>query len=121
MQYQNVVRDFAERTKKNLEAIDRPHARGSEVYETTQRLRARCPVPIQVDRVVFDVWIGQPVDEGAILKRVEVQPKKAHNDVFFKSMLSGAQHQSPPSRRWALGSAGDSKHGCLLRVQGGSF
>ena len=36
MMYENVIRDFAIRTKKNLEIIERLHKNGMEAYETTQ-------------------------------------------------------------------------------------
>ncbi|WP_027177116.1 HEPN family nuclease [Desulfovibrio aminophilus] len=40
MEYRDVVRDFAERTKKNLETIDRLRDLGEEVYETTQLINS---------------------------------------------------------------------------------
>jgi len=36
MMYKEVIQDFARRTRKNLEAIDRLHAEGRQVYEVTQ-------------------------------------------------------------------------------------
>jgi hypothetical protein len=36
MMYEEVIRDFAWRTRKNLETIDRLHAEGQETYEVTQ-------------------------------------------------------------------------------------
>lgn len=36
MMYEDVIRDFAQRTKTNLDAIDRLRANGQEVYEVTQ-------------------------------------------------------------------------------------
>jgi len=36
MDYQDVIREFAERTQKNLHAIEHLLKNGSEVYETTQ-------------------------------------------------------------------------------------
>ena len=36
MMYEDVIRDFAIRTKKNLEIIERLHKNGMEAYETTQ-------------------------------------------------------------------------------------
>lgn len=40
MEYQDVVRDFAVRTKKNLQAVEHLLAQGSEVYETTQLINS---------------------------------------------------------------------------------
>jgi len=36
--YTKVITDFAERTKKNLAAIDRLQGKGEDVFETTQLL-----------------------------------------------------------------------------------
>jgi hypothetical protein len=36
MMYEEVIRDFAFRTRMNLETIDRLHAEGKEAYEVTQ-------------------------------------------------------------------------------------
>lgn len=36
MMYEDIVRDFAERTRKNLKAIERLLADNQDVYETTQ-------------------------------------------------------------------------------------
>ena len=36
MMYENVVRDFAARTRKNLRVIEHLEADGQEVYEVTQ-------------------------------------------------------------------------------------
>jgi hypothetical protein len=36
MMYEDVIRDFANRTKKNLAAIEQLHLDGAEVFETTQ-------------------------------------------------------------------------------------
>jgi hypothetical protein len=36
MMYEEIIRDFARRTRKNLAVIDRLHAEGHEVYEVTQ-------------------------------------------------------------------------------------
>ena len=40
MDYHDVVRDFAERTKKNLHTIERLRAEGEEVYESTQLINS---------------------------------------------------------------------------------
>ena len=40
MNYGDVVRDFARRTRANLEAIDRLKSQGHEVYETTQLINS---------------------------------------------------------------------------------
>ena len=40
MEYQDLVRDFAERTKKNLEAIEHLLRQGKEVYEITQLINS---------------------------------------------------------------------------------
>ena len=40
MEYEDVIRDFSERTKKNLKAIQHLHAQGVEVYETTQLINS---------------------------------------------------------------------------------
>ena len=36
MNYESVIRDFAERTRKNLRAIEDLQAKGGEAYEVTQ-------------------------------------------------------------------------------------
>jgi hypothetical protein len=36
MMYEEAIRDFARRTRKNLAVIDQLHAEGHEVYEVTQ-------------------------------------------------------------------------------------
>ena len=40
MIYQDVIRDFAERTRANLRAIERLGTEGVEAYETTQLLNS---------------------------------------------------------------------------------
>lgn len=40
MEYEDVVRDFSERTKKNLEAIQHLRTQGAEVYEATQLINS---------------------------------------------------------------------------------
>lgn len=40
MEYQDVIRDFAWRTLKNLESVDRLSYDGAEVYETTQLINS---------------------------------------------------------------------------------
>lgn len=40
MMYEEVIRDFADRTRKNLHAIDELQAEGREVYEATQLINS---------------------------------------------------------------------------------
>src|SRR5262245_31444769 len=40
MMYESVIRDFAERTRKNLRVIEQLQAKGEEVYEVTQLINS---------------------------------------------------------------------------------
>ncbi len=46
-----------------------------------------------LDRMLIDLWVGQPVLVGAILKRVKIPSRSTGQEVFFRSNLSSKQVQ----------------------------
>lgn len=55
------------------------------------RLTNKSVIPIVIDRILIDVWIGQPVIDGAILRPVTLLPKQTLNDLRFQVKLSEFQ------------------------------
>lgn len=62
------------------------------------RFTNKSAIPILVDRVLFEVWFGQPYVEGAMLKLVEIRSKQTLGDVQLSIKLSGVQDQA--IRNW---------------------
>jgi hypothetical protein len=71
--------------------------------EMTIRVTNKTVVPITVDRVLFEVWIGQPILEGAMIRRVTINPKGTTNiySRFFLNELQKAavKHYTDPAGR----------------------
>ena len=60
---------------------------------------------LELDRMVLDLWFGQPCLQGFILERYQIPPRSAGNKIFFHSDLTTKQieqikpylTESPPS------------------------
>ncbi len=58
-----------------------------------------------LDRILLDLWFGQPVLQGAILERYKIPSRSTENPVFFRTDLTSKQidqikpylTDSPPS------------------------
>ena len=48
---------------------------------------------LELDRMLIDLWFGQPVLNGAILQRHCILPRTTNNDLFFASDLTSQQVQ----------------------------
>jgi len=46
---------------------------------------------LDLDRILVDLWFGQPVLNGAILERVVVKPRSDDCQIFFRSFVSSLQ------------------------------
>lgn len=46
-----------------------------------------------LDRMLIDLWVGQPVLIGSILKRTKIPPRSTGQHVFFRDNLSSKQVQ----------------------------
>jgi len=75
MDYENVVKDFAKRTKHNLRLIQEHHKKGNEAYEVTQLINSclgllvlpqqnfiRSIPETPIDKLIDDGWIIPTVD-----------------------------------------------------------
>ena len=75
MDYENVVKDFAKRTKLNLSLIQEHHKKGNEAYEVTQLINSclgllvlpqqnfiRSIPETPIDKLIDDGWIIPTVD-----------------------------------------------------------
>jgi hypothetical protein len=52
----------------------------------------RSQIVITLDRLLLEVWFGQPTFRGAILSRIEIQPRSTTKDaVYFWTPLDGQQ------------------------------
>jgi len=67
------------------------------------RFTNKNPLNIVVDRVVVDLWIGQPLLEGAIFNKIELKPLETNNSVRFNSTLNEHQKSYLLSRIEAVG------------------
>lgn len=67
----------------------------TDIPEFTLWLRVtnKCSIPIRIDRILFDIWIGQPFIDGVLLRPIEILPKKTQCDVRFLTKLSDRQIQ----------------------------
>lgn len=63
MMYEEVIQDFARRTRKHLEVIDRLHAEGHEVYEVTQLVNSTLGWLIFPQQEYVDRIPHTPLDE----------------------------------------------------------
>lgn len=55
------------------------------------RITNKSATSITIDRILLDVWFGQPTVQGAILTRIEIKPKETVKNVCFKEILSNTQ------------------------------
>ncbi len=58
------------------------------------RFTNKSPLTILVDRGVLQIWISQPVIDGAILKRFELLPKQTSDNILFETRLSELQQKA---------------------------
>ena len=49
------------------------------------------PLQLRLDRMLVDLWFGQPVLNGALLERMVVPPRSTENLMYFRGQLSSAQ------------------------------
>ena len=63
MMYEEVIRDFATRTQKNLRAIEGLQAKGSEVYEVTQLVNSTLGLLVFPQQEYVDRIPETPLDE----------------------------------------------------------
>lgn len=63
MMYKEVIQDFARRTRKNLEVIDRLHAEGRQVYEVTQLVNSTLGLLVFPQQEYVDQIPHTPLDE----------------------------------------------------------
>jgi hypothetical protein len=55
------------------------------------RITNKSALPITVDRILFEIWIGQSTIESALLRRIAVTPKETNNNVYFRQLLGQSQ------------------------------
>lgn len=55
-------------------------------------------VDVTLDRMLVDVWFGQPTLQGAILQRYRLPKGTSQNDVYFVSSLSIPQQEQIKKR-----------------------
>jgi hypothetical protein len=63
MMYEDVIRDFARRTKANLAAIDRLRADGHEVYEVTQLINSMLGLLVFPQQKFYDQIPETPLEQ----------------------------------------------------------
>ena len=63
MMYEEVIRDFALRTKANLEMIDQLHAEGHKVYEVTQLVNSALGLIVFPQQECFERIPETPLEE----------------------------------------------------------
>jgi hypothetical protein len=51
------------------------------------------PFTITLDRLLLEVWFGQPTLHGAILKRCDILPRKPGQVIYFNCAVTDAQKQ----------------------------
>jgi len=86
-----------ERVKKDFEVdlrseapVDLTFSGAVPDLDVWLRCTNKSAVPVVVDRVLFKIWVGQPIIDGAILQRTTVGPKE-NRKLYFHSILSNAQ------------------------------
>ena len=57
------------------------------------RITNKSPIAITIDRIIIDIWVGQPFTTGLFLSRFKVKPKETKNDTYIKVFLSGKQKE----------------------------
>ena len=74
MDYQNVVKDFAKRTKHNLKLIEENKSRGEEAYEVTQLINSCLGLLVLPQQRYMNSIPKTPIDdlikEGWVIPRV---------------------------------------------------
>lgn len=58
------------------------------------RITNKTATPITIDRILFDVWFGQPLVTGHNLSKFVVNPKQTKKDVCLRSELSMVQQDA---------------------------
>ena len=53
----------------------------------------RSPFTITLDRLLIDLWVGQPTLKGAILKRYVIPKGESLNDIYFSCPLTSQQQK----------------------------
>ena len=75
MDYENVVKDFAKRTKHNLSLIQEHHKKGNEAYEVTQLINSCLGLLVLPQqnfiRSIPETPIDELIDEGWIIPTVD--------------------------------------------------
>jgi hypothetical protein len=53
----------------------------------------RTPFTLTLDRLLIDLWVGQPTLKGAILKRYVIPKGESINDIYFSCPLTSQQQK----------------------------
>ena len=56
------------------------------------RIANLSPLSLVLDRLLVNLWVGQPTLRGAVLERQDV-PKRSQVDVYFTTQLTGPQQE----------------------------
>ena len=54
-------------------------------------LNNRSPFNLTLDRLLIDLWVGQPILKGAILRRYVIPKGESINDIYFSCSLTSQQ------------------------------
>jgi len=46
-----------------------------------------------LDRLLIDLWVGQPIFQGAILERFDIPKRKSRDDIYFRYELTLPQQE----------------------------
>lgn len=77
MDYQNVVKDFAKRTKHNLKLIEENKSRGEDAYEVTQLINSCLGLLVLPQQRYMDSIPKTPIDD--LIKEGWVIPRATGN------------------------------------------
>lgn len=50
-------------------------------------------VNLVLDRLLIDLWVGQPTLQGAILERYDIPKRKSRDDIYFRYELTSPQQE----------------------------
>ncbi len=73
---------------------------GTEIPEIVLyfHINNRSPFNLTLDRLLIDLWVGQPTLKGAILKRYVIPKSKSISDVYFSCLLTSQQQKQIKDR-----------------------
>ena len=70
--------------------------------EIILRITNKNAIPITIDRILFEIWLGQPFLQSAQLRRFTLKPKETNDYLYSRFYLNEVQ-------RAAIGSESDEK------------